>query len=451
MINQEEPNPETTKFKFSNRGLLSQIFFGITCILFLIAWDLSDAGGGPYYFQGCLPAILSLISYIVGFVIAIISIVIDQKSKFNLIALFLHSLTLLIVFLFFISRPGPQKKLPVTAHFVLSKLHYGGPNEDEREILGMERTYESQVSYPTFFGSMKRYRTIAWERDANGGDRIFQTYDLLSGHMDRSPVTLVASMNRRNPTYQDNGWRPKMPEDLLSYREDAAGWKSGNLEVRLDGRWKDYAKSFKAFAGDIVVVVSGQEILRQRVERATAMDLSRKCQFFLGHDLLVYLDGVYGQPGDAWFIDLTLGHPRSIQGPNDIFPSRVNTLPTFKSLFDMIRVDGTDEYAGLKYRDDCKHEFGKAYRITVKFEDPDLEYGDAITRYDWDRGDGKIVSTKAPEFIHTFKATDKLDSRAHEIKVRAYDRSGQAGAWESVYVPDLYFQKDIPNVIRIGS
>lgn len=451
MITREEPTAGTTRAKFPNSGLISYIFFGIAFFLFLISWNLWWAGGGPYYFQGCLPAILSLISYFVGFIFAFIS-VLNRKSKSNLIALCLHFLPLLVVFLVFISRPGPLKPTPVTATFVLSKLHYGGPNEDEREILSYERTYQSSVSYPGFFGSMKRYRTIGWARDANGGDRIFQTYDLLSDRMDRSPVILVTPRNSRNGTYQDNGWRPTMPEDLLSFHDDVAGFKSGNLEVRLNGKWKPVTQSFKAYNGDVVIIVSGQEILRQRVERVTAVDLNQKCQFFPWHDLLVYLDGVPGKPGNAWFIDLTLGHPRSIQGPNDIFPSRVNTLPTLSvGGSELVRIDGTDEYAGLKDRADRKHEYGKPYRITVKFDDPDFEYGDEITHYDWDRGDGTIVTTEKPEIVHTFKATDKVILGQYLIKIRAFDRSGQAGPWGTLPIEELYFQKDVPNVLRFDA
>lgn len=447
MSNQEEPTAGTTKAKFPNPGFISHIFFGITCFLFLIAWNLRWAGGGPYYFQGCLPAILSLISYFVGFLFAFAS-VLNRKSKSNLIALCLHILPLLVVLLLFISRPGPLKPTPVTATFVLSKLHYGGPNEDEREILCYERAYQSWVSYPDFFGSMKRYRTIGWAREANGGDRIFQTYDLFSDRMDRSLVSLVTPEKNRNGTYQDNGWRPRKPEDLLSFHDDVAGFKNGNLEVRLNGRWKPVTQSFKDYTGDIVVIVSGHEILKQRAERATAIDLNQKCQFFPGHDLLVYLDGVQGKPGNAWFIDLTLGHPRPIQGLNDIFPSRINTLPVCGKA-ELIRVDGTDEYFGLKDREECKHEFGKQYRIKVQFDDPDLEYGDAITRCDWDKGDGRIISTDRPEFIHTFNASDKLYSGMRGVKVRAYDLSGQAGPWGGVYYLDVTFQKGVPNVNRV--
>jgi hypothetical protein len=443
MSNLEEPRPGATKAKISNYGILSHIFFGITCFLFLIAWNLSDAGGGPYYFQGCLPALLSLISYIVGFIFAITSILLNRKSKSNLIALCLHFIPPLAVFLFYISRPGPLKPTPVTATFVLSKLHYGGPNEDEREILCFERAYESRVSYPDFFGSMKRYRTIGWAREANGGDRIFQTYDLLSDRMDRSPVNLVTPKNNRSGTYQDNGWRPKMPEDLLSFHDDVAGLKSGSLEVRLDGIWERVTQSFKAYNGDVVIIVSGQEILKQRVERATARDLNQKCQFFIGHDLLVYLDGVQGKPGNAWFIDLTLGHPRPIQGPNDIFPSRANTPPKIWNTFDAVRVDGAP---GTKFEEDIKFELGVPYRILLKIEDPDLEYGDEITRCDWELEYGKIITTMKPELIFTFK-TEKM----YQFWFRAYDKSGKPGPWCGTSVPSYMFEKDIPNSWREGT
>jgi hypothetical protein len=282
--------------------------------------------------------------------------------------------------------------------------------------------------------------------------------------MGLEPVTLFHYDTNTNGNYQENGWNTRTD---LGFRDKGMGVKFGALEVRLEGKWKRLSRRYitdmtsadgpfklhktewDAYFGDIAVYMKGIELLRQRVENITALDLQTKCQVFPQHDLFVYLDGLEYGPGTAWFLDLTLGHTKPPQGSNEIFPGRINTLPTLSpdgSKF--VRVDGTDEYAGLKDRDDRKHEYGKPYRISVKFDDPDFEYGDEITHYDWDRGDGKIVTTKKPEFIHTFKTTDKVILRQYRIKIRAYDRSGQAGPWGILPIEELYFQKGVPNVMR---
>lgn len=352
---------------------------------------------------------------------------------------------------------------PVKAAFVLSKVRYGySPADNEIWVFDWDITTSRDSLH--LFGSTKRYRTLGWEREADGGNRVFQTYDLAATRMGRAPVTLFK--DGRNLGYRENGWRAARLEYGQDIQEKGTGLRLGGLQVRLDGSWKlithrylsdmtsadgpfkvvKYA--YQGFSGDVVVLVGGQEILRQRVDQLSALDLNGKCQAFPGHDLFVYLDGLPGRPGTAWFLDLTLGHPHPVQGPDEIFPGRVNTLPAYSRSADFSRVDGTDEYVGLKYRDDRKHEYGKAYRIAATFEDPDLDYGDALTRYDWNTGSGRIVTTLQPEIIHTFRVTDKLEWGMHVIQVRAYDRSGQAGPWGGIAVPNFYFQKDVPNVIR---
>jgi hypothetical protein len=357
---------------------------------------------------------------------------------------------------------GPQTE-PVKASFVLSKIRYGYSPTAENEIWHFDWDRTPYREILDLFGSTERYRTIGWEREADGGNRVFQTYDLIANRMHRAPAVLFK--DGKNIGYQANGWRPAQLEYGQNIQEKGSGLRLGDLQVRLDGSWElitlrwlsDYVSadgpfrvvkySYQGFSGDVVVFMRDQEILRQRVDKLSYLDLNHKCQVFPGHDLFIYLDGLPSRPGTAWFLDLTLGHPRPIQGPDEIFPGRVNTLPTYS--YDdatFIRVDGTDEYAGLKDRADRKHEFDKPYRITVKFTDPDLEYGDALTRYDWDTGSGGIVTTLKPEIIHTFRANDPLQFRQHRINVRAYDRSGKAGPWGVIAVEDLYFQKDVPNV-----
>jgi len=332
-----------------NINIIVYIAFFLYLILGSHGMPEATSRGADVIMFGIPLSIISVFSSAIG----ILSIIMSSKlglefsnSKKTMIIFGLLATSIfpfvVVIFLNLLDKPAkPKVASQVTASFVINKLRYGYSKSAEREIWcfewdssygenGLYKGLPGPITrYPNLLGSTTRYRTVAWEREAVGGDRILQTYDLTSNQMARVPLKLMP-INGVSPTYEDNGWRFQDRLSQLTLMDNSEGAHSGGLDVRLEGGWRGSPINY--FFGDVVVIMNGKELLRQRVDKVSAVDLTSKCQYFSDHDLFVYLDGPPNQSGTAWFLDLTRGQSRPILPPKDKVP-RLDSVPQLFGVF----------------------------------------------------------------------------------------------------------------------
>ncbi len=337
----------------------------------------------------------------------------------------------------FREEPGPNVG-PVRARFVMYKLHYGGPYSDPTGAPNELWTTDvrSGSTLPEIWGSTSQYRLLGWSKVQAGSQVRFQTFDLITGNMSEVPVEAKNGIQGWLSPKTPRGERPLVAEsepkrEVLIRLEGT--WRTVSKRrvtgfLAADGPFKVHTNRWRTFSGDLVVVVRGEEILRQRVQNLVDGQLRGKAQILDSHDLLVYMDSAPGLGGEAWFLDLTLGHPKPLQVKGGIFPGRTNTPPRVQSLghFSPLTRDRAEFRAQVLP--------GVPYVIVAEAFDPDLDIGDAITGFEWDFGDGRIRTSEGAEIPFTFPRRARVP-----MKVRAIDRSGSPGPWGM-------FEWDLPGV-----
>jgi hypothetical protein len=354
-----------------------------------------------------------------------------RRPRFGCLALLLAAGGVLGgLVLMFREEPGPSVG-PVQARYVMGRLRYGRPYSDPTGAEGeLWTTYlGSGMDLPEVWGSTARYRLLGWMTKQEGHHVQFQSLDLIRGGRSEVPVAWDNGIQ---------GWLA--PATLVGeppqFREP---YREGPVRVNLEGTWrtvskrgmtgllsaggpfKMYTNKWRTFSGDMVVVVGGEELVRQHVEHFVDRNFYDKVQALIDHDVMVFMAGAPGAGGEALVLDLTRGHPRPPQKEGGIFPSRDNTLPRVVNFG--CSVPGTRTQLNP-----WEVRPGVAYLLTVEAFDPDLEVGDSICGFEWDLGDGRIRKTDRPELTYAFPRRARYD-----IKVRALDRSGTPGPWGGFY------------------